>query len=108
MGAAICGDVEIVSYRPEAVVLDASSDRDCILVFQDLAYPGWQARVDGRESRILKTDVGVRALELRAGRHRVTMEFKPLSFRIGLVLTCLGLVLTVLYAKRAKIQQTVE
>lgn len=108
LGAALCGDVEIVSYRPEAVVLDVSADRDCILVFQDLAYPGWQALVDGRERRILRTDVGVRALELGAGRHRVVLEFKPLSFRMGLVLTCLGLVLTVLYAKKAKIQQAVE
>jgi hypothetical protein len=99
-----CGSTEVISYRPEAVVLDVSVDRDCILLFQDLSYPGWEAKVDGRERTMLRTDVGVRAVELGAGRHRIVMEFKPLSFKLGLVLTCLGVLLTVLYAKKAKIR----
>jgi hypothetical protein len=101
-GAVRCGSSKIVSCRPEAVVLDVSADRDCVLLFQDLSYPGWQAKVDGRERDMLRTDVGVRALEVGAGKHRVVMEFKPLSFKLGLVLTCFGVLLTVLYAKKAK------
>jgi hypothetical protein len=108
LAAARCGDVEIVTYEPETVIVDVSSDRDCVMVFQDLHYPGWRATVDGRRHSLLRTDLGVRAVQLGAGRHRVVMEFKPLSFRIGLGLTCLGILLTVLYAKRAKSQEAIQ
>jgi hypothetical protein len=105
LAAARCGEVEIVSYRPETVVLEVSSDRDCIVLFQDLDYPGWTATVDGRNQDMLRTDVGVRAIQLGSGKHRVVMEYKPMSFRVGLVLTCLGILLTVLYAKKAKSEE---
>ncbi len=96
--SARCGECAIVSYRPEEVVLEVEADKDCYLVLQDMYYPGWKAYVDGMETVILKTDIGIRALELGQGAHRVTMAFKPTSLKIGLVLTCIGLGLTLLFS----------
>ena len=93
-----CGECAVVSYQSEEVVLEVEAERDCYLVFQDMYYPGWRAYVDGLETAILKTDIGVRALELPRGNHCVTMVFESASFKIGLVLTCIGLVLTLLFS----------
>jgi hypothetical protein len=95
-----CGTSSIVSYQPERVILDVRADKDCFLLFQDTYYPGWKAYVDGGETRILDTDIGMRAIELEAGNHAVEMKYAPTSLLIGLILTCAGLVLSFVYARR--------
>jgi hypothetical protein len=93
-----CGECRILSYRPEEILVEVQSDRHCYLIFQDMWYPGWKAYVDGGEMALTDTDIGIRALRLPRGKHRVIMAFRPRSFAAGVVLTCLGLVLTLAYA----------
>lgn len=97
-----CGTSDLVSYGPEEVVLDVSAERDCYFILQDMYYPGWKAYVDGVETHIFPTHLGVRAIEVPNGIHRVTMVYRPLSFKLGLMLTCLGVVLTVAYAVKSR------
>ena len=98
VGGVECGHSVIRAYEPERVLLDVSAERDCFLLFQDSYYPGWRARIDGNETRILPTDIGMRAIELSEGNHTVEMVFRPGSLKLGALLTCLGAVLTALYA----------
>jgi hypothetical protein len=100
--SAECGRSRIVSYRPEEIVLEVSTDRPSVLVFQDMMYPGWRAYVDGVESELLATDLGIRAMELDNGNHRVRMVFRPGGLRLGVGLTLLGAVLTAAYAVRPR------
>jgi hypothetical protein len=94
IGKIECGRCDIVSYRPEEIVLDAHADSDCFLLFQDVWYPGWRGYVDGNRVDIEETDIGMRAIELSAGSHRVEIRYAPGSVRIGLALTCLGVILS--------------
>jgi hypothetical protein len=96
------GECHIISYEPERVELETSTDRDGYLVLQETYYPGWRALVDGVSSPILRTDMGLRALELMKGNHTVVMEFAPRSFRLGLMLTLFGLVLATVWAVRSR------
>jgi len=93
-----CGKVRIVSYEPERIEMEAEAGKDAWLVVQDAFYPGWKAFVDGNERAILMTDIGTRAVEIAKGNHRVVMEFKPGSLKLGGLLTALGLLAGVLYA----------
>ncbi len=97
IGDAECGRCKIAGYRPEEVLLDVTADTDCFLLFQDVYYPGWKAHVDGIGTDIIQTDIGMRAIEVPAGAHRVEMKYAPASIRIGLALTCLGVVLSAAY-----------
>jgi hypothetical protein len=92
--AARCGSCDIVSYEPEHVDLIVKAEREGYLVFQDMAYPGWEAYVDGTRSRFVPTDIGIRALAVPPGEHRIEMSFRPRSLKAGFVLTCLGILLT--------------
>jgi hypothetical protein len=100
-----CGECKMVAYAPERIVLEASAMEDCLLLFQDIFYPGWQASVDGRATPVLRTDVGIRALEFPAGRHTVLMEYRPRSLRVGFLVTCAGIVLALVYAFRARLRR---
>jgi hypothetical protein len=99
LNSARCGTCRIVSYEPERIELQVSSRSDGYLIFNDLWYPGWLASVDGHRGDITRTGTGFRAIKIAKGDHRVIMEFKPASLRIGLILTCLGLGLTLLYSR---------
>ena len=90
--------MRIVSYEPERIEMEAEAGKDAWLVVQDAFYPGWKAFVDGNERAILMTDIGTRAVEIAKGNHRVVMEFKPGSLKLGGLLTVLGLLAGVLYA----------
>lgn len=91
----ICGRAVIQRYDPEEVVISVEAESDCMFLFQDTYYPGWEALVNGAPVPILKTDLGIRALELESGTHRVEMKFAPRSLRIGILLSAAGVLLTI-------------
>ncbi len=61
------------------------------LVVMDTFYPGWRARVDGREVPIAPANFVGRAVAVEAGRHSVEMWFEPESVRLGMFVSLLSL-----------------
>jgi len=55
-----------------------------LLLLDELYYPGWEARVGGRASKIYRANVISRAVVVPRGPHDVTFRFKPSSFALGL------------------------
>jgi hypothetical protein len=98
----LCGQAEFERYEPELVELLVQAESDCIFLFQDTYYPGWKAHVDGAPAEILPTDLGIRALELERGTHRVLMRFSPRSLHIGLILSIAGVILSIAYGLKTK------
>jgi hypothetical protein len=96
------GTAELVSYEADRIEFDVSAEQPCYFIVQDLYYPGWRATVDGAPGRVLRTDIGFRAVPVDGGSHRIVMEFRPKSFNIGLLLSLIGIGLSVLYATKAK------
>jgi hypothetical protein len=85
------GTARIDSYEPERVVIDAESRGAGMLVLSDLHYPGWKAEVDGEEVDIERVNYVMRGVPLASGSHRVEFEYEPLSWRIGWILSLVGL-----------------
>jgi hypothetical protein len=71
--------------------VEVNTTRPGYLVLGDTYFPGWKAEVDGEEAEILPANAAFRAVRVDAGRHVVTFEYRPLSVRIGLIVTLLGL-----------------
>jgi hypothetical protein len=85
------GSATIHHYEHDRVEVDATCYGPCLLVLTDLFYPGWEARVEGEEIPIVKTDVAFRGVPLPAGQHRVEFRYRPLSFRAGAWLFLFGM-----------------
>jgi len=81
------GQVGIVSYTPEQVVILAQSERPGFLVLTDLFYPGWHAFVNDHEVPIKRANYLFRAVVLDPGTSTVRFEYRPGSFRLGLAVS---------------------
>lgn len=73
------------------VRISAQTRRERLLVFTDVYYPGWQAWVNGRPARIYPTDLAFKGVVVPPGKSEVRMEFRPVTFRIGLWATLASL-----------------
>ncbi len=85
------GDVRFIEDRPEEVTLQTNAVGPRILVLTDSYYPGWQVTVDGVPQPILPVDVLFRGVRLAPGHHQVVFRYQPLSWRLGLLLSGVGL-----------------
>jgi hypothetical protein len=85
--------VDLLSYDSRRVVAKIQAPADGYLVLTDSWYPGWQVRVDGVESALLRADLIFRAVHVTAGEHLVEFVYAPASFRNGLLISLVALLL---------------
>ncbi|MEE2665647.1 MAG: YfhO family protein [Myxococcota bacterium] len=79
--------VEFDRDEPEHIELRIASDRSAWLVLADAWYPGWEARIDGREVPVLRANSLFRTVRIEAGESVVRFDFRPRSLRIGAALS---------------------
>jgi hypothetical protein len=87
------GEVEIVSYGNERILLKTELEGNGLLIVTDNWFPGWKAFVDGEEREILRADITFRAIPLESGSHTVELIYEPRSFYDGIKGAILSLVL---------------
>ena len=89
------GDVNITSYKPKRIELDADVKTPSVLLLADRFNPKWQVWVDGRPEKLLRCNFIQRGVYLQPGKHHIVFHFAPpmTSFHVSLAVTCLGLLL---------------
>jgi hypothetical protein len=90
-GAPPVGSARFERYDPDRVVARSRADRRSLLVLSDVHYPGWKARVDGRDAPLERVDYLLRGVVVPAGTHRVEFRYEPVSWRAGWIISVLGL-----------------
>lgn len=73
------GQVSFLAYEPNELAYEVESEKGGVVVFSEIFYPGWKAEVDGAEAELGRVNYVLRALKVPAGKHKVTMSFKPAS-----------------------------
>jgi len=94
------GEVVITAAADETVRLQVKTATPAWLVLADAWYPGWEATVDGRPTPIERANLLLRAIHVPAGEHEVVFRFRPRSFRLGALLTVLGLTMVAFCLRR--------
>ena len=89
-------NVSIASERPEEVRLEVEAAAPGVVVLADTWFPGWEATLDGEPTEILRADHAFRAVAVSAGRHQIVFRYRPLSLRVGFLVSALALLATLL------------
>jgi len=84
------GSAVVVSRRANEVAIETESDHGSILVLTESYYPGWKAEIDGSPAEILRANYVFRAVVVPEGNHEVVFRFRPASFIIGAIVSCVG------------------
>src|SRR5574344_510896 len=71
--------VTLTSYEPNDLKYDVKSGKGGIIVFSEVYYPGWTATVDGQNVELGRVNYVLRALNVKAGEHKVELKFFPTS-----------------------------
>jgi hypothetical protein len=98
-GVRDAGTAVIDHETPSSVTVATEGAAPALMVLADLAYPGWRATVDGRETRVHTVDGVLRGVLVPAGRHVVSFRYLPTSWLVGGALSLLGIALLVPYAR---------
>jgi hypothetical protein len=74
---------KILHERNNEIELQARVARPSLLYLADTFYPGWNAYVDGKKTKIYRANYNFRAVPLPPGEHLVDFRYEPLSFYLG-------------------------
>jgi uncharacterized membrane protein YfhO len=83
--------VSIIRYEPQRVELKASLSKPGLVILADTYYPGWRLTIDEESAPIYRANRLMRAACVSAGEHRLLFTYEPTSFRIGAVISTVGL-----------------
>ena len=67
------------SYEPNQLGYEVQSDKGGVLVFSEVYYPGWTAKVDGKPVEVGRVNYVLRAIHIAPGNHKVELDFFPKS-----------------------------
>jgi len=93
-------EVEVVKYESSEIEIHAKSTKNGILVLSDTYYPGWKVYVDNVEKELLKVNVGLRGVFIKAGEHNVTFVYKPKELFKGMLISGVTTIYIALYLIR--------
>jgi hypothetical protein len=90
--------VESVDWTAQKIGFNASADATALVVLSQTFYHHWNATIDGQPAEIIKVNGAFQGLTVPAGSHRITLQYRDASFRLGLILSFItGAVVAILF-----------
>jgi hypothetical protein len=93
-GVAPCGNLTVERYGPQRIDVSAQVENPAFLVLTDTYDSDWSVRLDHRKVPLLRADYAFRAVAIGPGTHTIEFRYLPLTVVIGLVLSIIGLIST--------------
>ena len=90
------GDVRVRAYENQRTVLDVDSRGWNLLVTSDTHWPGWRARIDGRDAQVVTVNAAFVGVFVPPGQSRVELWYWPRAQTHGLIASAVGVVVLLL------------
>ena len=83
--------IAFIKYTPGYIKMSCNTSQPGLFFISDTYFPGWHARVDGKKTKIIRTDYAFQGLWLTQGTHIIELNYAPASFKYGVLLTIIGI-----------------
>lgn len=77
------GEVNIVSYSPNKILLKVKSYCNGFLSSSEVYYPGWKVKIDNQETDIIQSNRAFRTIYMPKGTHEVILYYSPEIYYLG-------------------------
>jgi len=91
------GTATLLSQRPGRLQIRCNSPTPQLLVVSESYHPGWQAIVDGDRRPVLRVNGDFLGCRVGPGSRQVELQFRPRSLYHGQMVSCLGMVLVLVF-----------
>lgn len=78
------GTISVKRYDYNSLRLTVNAPTAGYVYVADGFARGWQARVDGQPSPVLRANMAFKAVGVGAGRHEIRLEYRPVAFQVAL------------------------
>ncbi|MHB0878705.1 MAG: YfhO family protein, partial [Anaerolineae bacterium] len=93
----------VLLWQPEEIVVEVDASAAAVLVLAQVAYPGWQATVDGADSTWQTGDGLLIAVPVEAGNHTIRLLYRPASIMLGTAVSLAAALAVLLLACQPKV-----
>ena len=87
----ICRDennkIEVLEYSLNKITLKSSADCNLKLLSGEVFYPGWRAKIDGKNTPVLISNIAFRTINLPEGNHTVEYFYYPYIYLYGAIIS---------------------
>jgi len=86
------GEARITGRGINRVRVEAELEGEGVLLLNDSFAPGWKAYREGEEIPLYRANYLMRAVCLDPGKHEIDFRYRPLSFRLGALVSLAALI----------------
>jgi hypothetical protein len=97
--------MHVEALEPDRAQVDVAAPSEGHVVWSRTFFPNWKATIDGSPTRVLLANGRDVAIAVPAGRHRIRVFWDPNTFRIGVVIQALAMLVGVAAGVRELFQR---
>ena len=100
------GEGQIYQVKKTNTTLRAKvkTSKPAVFVFADSYYPGWEAKLDGKNTKIFAANINSKAVYIPEGEHTVEFNYASNILKFGTAITLISLTLiSLLFLKKHKV-----
>ncbi|MBI9034940.1 MAG: YfhO family protein [Bacteroidales bacterium] len=68
-----------------------NAESNGFLLLSETMYPGWLAKIDGKRNKLFYANYIFKGLEIPSGKHTLEIVYRPMSFRIGSIISFIAI-----------------
>ena len=81
-------NAKVTKFENHYISIEAEATGNNLLYISEMHYPpGWKAYIDGKETKIYKTNYAFRSVIVPSGKHKIEMKYHSDAFQTGKTLS---------------------
>ncbi len=89
------GTANIIFYADQKLQIETKTQENLPLIISNVKYPGWNAFIDGRPTKLYEANFMFQSIIVPPGEHIILLSYMPKSFTYGFYLTALSVFVTI-------------
>jgi hypothetical protein len=88
-------EIEFLTNSPNSrlFIINNAGNESVFMAISEVKYPGWQAFVNGKQTKYFRVNGLISGLFVPPGKHSITIKFRPAALKKGMISFGVGMIL---------------